>query len=339
MTTEPGASRQAVVLVHLGTPSAATPAGVRTFLRDFLSDRRVVELPRAIWWPLLHGFILPLRPRRVARSYQALWQQWGDSPLRVLAGRQLQRLRQHLARPELRIELAMTYGEPGLAATLDTLQREGIDQVLVLPLYPQYSATTTAAVMDETARFIQRHRALPGLAMVRDYHDHPLYIEGLAQTVEAYWQRQGRGQRLLLSFHGIPERNVERGDPYLQQCQRTADLLARRLELEGDDWTMSFQSRLGRARWLQPYTDQLLQQWGEQGLGRVDVLCPAFAVDCLETLEEIEVENRARFAAAGGGALHYIPCLNDSRQQLDLLQALIDEHLPRGRHSSTGEEK
>lgn len=320
---------RAVVLVHLGTPAAPTPVAVRQFLREFLSDRRVVELPRLLWWPILYGLILPFRPRQVARAYQWLWRQWGDSPLRIISERQQKALQRRYSNdPSLRIERAMTYGQPGLSEVLVQLQREQVQQILLLPLYPQYSATTSGAVADRLGRFVIQQRNVPGIGLVKDYHDHPLYIEALAQSVEAHWRQQGRGVRLLMSFHGIPQRNVDRGDPYFSQCQVTAERLAARLQLAPDEWAMSFQSRLGRAQWLQPYTSQVLNEWGQQSLASVDILCPAFSVDCLETLEEIEVENRQIFKSAGGGDYRYIACLNDGEAHIDLLQELIAQHLP-----------
>lgn len=328
---------RAVVLINLGTPVAPTVPAVRRFLRHFLSDRRVVELPRLIWWPILYGLILPFRPRRAVSAYRQLWRQWGDSPLRLISQRQ-QRALQHAlqtVQPQagkpvdpIRVELAMTYGGPELSDVLAELQRSGIRHVLLLPLYPQYSATTTAAVADRLMEFIRGQRDFPAVSLVKDYYDHPLYIEALAESVQDHWRQHGRGARLLLSFHGIPKRNVDLGDPYQQQCMQTAERLAARLQLTPEQWSVSFQSRLGRAEWLQPYTSDLLQRWGAEGLGSVDIICPAFSADCLETLEEIDIENRQLFERAGGGEYRYIPCLNDDPAHIDLLHSLVMQYMP-----------
>lgn len=324
--------KQAVVLVNLGTPAAATPAAVRRFLAQFLHDHRVVEVPRAIWCPILHGVILPFRPRRVARAYAGLWRDWGDSPLRVISERQCRALSARLessGRGDVHVELAYTYGEPSIANVLARLQRDRCQNVLVLPLYPQYSATTTAAVSDQVSAFNTKQRDIVPVSLVKNYHDHPLYIEALAASVEEHWQQHGRGSKLLMSYHGIPRRNVELGDPYERHCQETSRRLAARLGLEEEAWQMSFQSRLGRAEWLQPYTVDVLRQWGQQKLASVDVICPAFAADCLETLEEMDIENRTVFEAAGGGDFRYISCLNDRAEHIDLLATLVDQYLPR----------
>lgn len=326
--------RTAIVLMNLGTPAAPTPAAIRRYLREFLRDPRVVEIPRALWYPILYGPILTLRPRRLAHAYRQIWSQYGDSPLRAISQRQVERLQRRLAaqyaEPPL-VRLAMTYGEPKLRDVVAQLQRLGVEHTLVLPLYPQYSATTTAPVYDQIAAITAAARDVPSLGVVKQYWDHPAYIETLAQSVLAFWRQHGRSQRLLMSFHGIPRRNVELGDPYGAQCHATAQQLAARLGLAADAWRISFQSRLGRAQWLQPYTSATLQAWGAERLASVDVVCPAFAADCLETLEEIAVENRALFQAAGGGEFRYIPCLNDSDAHIDMLAAIVAQHLPQAR--------
>jgi protoporphyrin/coproporphyrin ferrochelatase len=322
--------KTAVVLMNLGTPTAPTVTAIRQYLRAFLSDPRVVEIPRPLWLPILYGPLLTLRPRRVVHAYAELWRRYGDSPLRIISRRQADRLREQLQllpEPPL-VALAMTYGELSLREVVATLRHQGAQHILVLPLYPQFSATTTGAIYDQVAALFKTSRDIPSISVVKDYHQHPLYIEALAQSVTRHWAEHGRGERLLMSFHGIPRRNCELGDPYEAQCRTTAEQLAARLDLGADQWQMAFQSRLGRAQWLQPYTSVVLQQWGAQRLASVDVICPAFAADCLETLEEIAIENRQRFVQAGGGAFNYIPCLNESDAHIDLLLALIAQYLP-----------
>jgi ferrochelatase len=331
--------KTAVVLMNLGTPAAPTAAAIRRYLREFLSDPRVVEIPRLIWYPILYGPILLLRPRKVVAGYAELWRHFGDSPLRVISQRQVRRLQQRLQsvcaeQPPL-VKLAMTYGEPALPSVVDELRQQGVEHILVLPLYPQYSATTTGAIYDQVAALYRAARDVPSIGIVKHYHRHDLYIEALAQSVRAHWAEHGRAERLLLSFHGIPQRNVDRGDPYLQHCQATAQQLAARLQLDEEQCQVSFQSRLGRAQWLQPYTSVILQQWGAARLASVDILCPAFAVDCLETLEEIAVENRLVFQRAGGGEYRYIPCLNDTDPHIDMLLAIVAKNLPGLKFSPT----
>lgn len=325
--------KTAVILMNLGTPAAPTAAAFRRYLREFLTDPRVVEIPRLLWYPILYGIILPFRPRRVVAGYQEIWKQFGDSPLRVISGRQVERLREALAQqPGIDAPLvrhAMSYGGPSLPAVVAELEAQRVEHILVLPLYPQFSATTTGPIYDQVAALFQRSRDIPSIAVIKHYYEHPQYIAALAQSVREHWRQHGRAQRLLLSFHGIPQRNVERGDPYFAQCQATAERLADSLQLDAGQWQLSFQSRLGRAEWLQPYTAAVLQRWGEEQLASVDVICPAFAADCLETLEEISVENRERFQHAGGGEFRYIPCLNDGDAHIELMRQLIDEYLPR----------
>ncbi|RMH50377.1 MAG: ferrochelatase [Zetaproteobacteria bacterium] len=310
-----------VVLVHLGTPEAPTAAAVRRYLADFLSDRRVVDRPRWWWLPLLYGVILPLRARRSAAAYRRIWWKEG-SPLMAIAGRQAAALQQRLG-DAFRVALAMRYGAPTVAGAVDALWREGCRSMVVLPAYPQYSATTTASVHDAWAAALAARRDIPAYRFVRDYHDHPQYIAALAGSVRRHWRRHGRGERLLFSFHGIPERYADAGDPYPEECRRTARLLAAALELAEDEWLLTFQSRFGREPWIGPYTDETLRRLGGEGCGTVDVICPGFAADCLETLDEIACENAARFAGAGGGALRYIPALNDDPEQIELWADLV----------------
>jgi len=322
------AASTAVVLMNLGTPDAPTPAALRRYLAQFLSDRRVVELPRWLWWPVLHGLILRTRPAQSARKYASIWRPDG-SPLLYWSQRQAVRLLGSLgeAGHRVQVRLAMRYGAPALPDVMDELMRQGVQRVLVLPLYPQYSATTTASAFDAVAQWLLCTRRLPELRFVNDYHDDPAYIDALASSVRAHWQREGRGERLVMSFHGIPARCIERGDPYRDQCLRTAGLLANRLGLPQGELVVSFQSRLGRARWLEPYTEPTLRKLAAQGVRVIDAMCPGFAADNLETLEEIAIEGRDAFVGAGGEALRFIPCLNDDDAWIRALAGLAQRHL------------
>jgi ferrochelatase len=329
----------AVVLMNLGTPAAPTASAIRRYLREFLTDRRVVELPRVLWYPILFGPLLTFRPRRLALAYEELWKHFGDSPLRVISQRQVRRLQQRLDDTLIDaplVKLAMTYGDPSLASVVAELRAQGVEHILVLPLYPQFSATTTGAIYDQVAALFKAARDVPSIGVVKHYHRHPGYLDALENSVRAHWAAHGRAERLLLSFHGIPQRNIDRGDPYLQHCRETASMLAARLQLDDTQCQIAFQSRLGRAQWLQPYTSVVLEQWGAEKLASVDILSPAFAADCLETLEEIAVENRHFFQRAGGGEYRYIPCLNDSEPHIDMLAAIVAEHLPGLRFANDG---
>ena len=320
--------RRGIILVNLGTPHAPTARGVRDFLLPFLSDRRVVDVSRWLWWPLLHGLILPLRSRRVAKAYAQIWQP-GGSPLLVTSRQQQQALQASLQaedRDEL-VELAMSYGKPSLAYAWQQLSSQGIAEVLLLPLYPQYSSTTTASVFDGWSQVMAREHRLPNLHFVSDYHDHPNYIAALSQSIRQHWQQSGQGH-LLFSFHGIPQRYAERGDPYALQCQATARLVVDQLGLSAGEWSLAFQSRFGREPWLQPYTDKMLQQLAHSGVKRLDVICPGFSADCLETLEEIAEEGKQTFLDAGGEQYHYIPALNADPAHIQLLAALVKATWP-----------
>ena len=303
-----------VLLVNLGTPEAATPAAVRRYLKEFLSDRRVVEIPRALWWLILNGIILNVRPRASARKYAAIWTDKG-SPLRTHTERQARLLAgflgERVAAP-LEVAWAMRYGEPSIGDALRRLKAGGCDRIVVLPLYPQYAASTTASVFDCVANYVEQTRNVPALRLVRSFHDHPGYIAALASSVGQHWDRYGRPDRLLISFHGLPRYTLERGDPYHCECQKTARMLAEALGLAEHQWLLGFQSRFGRTAWLQPYTSVLLRQLGSAGTARVDVVCPGFVSDCLETLEEIGIEGKAQFLQSGGKDLRLIACLNDS---------------------------
>ncbi|OOG43719.1 ferrochelatase [Rhodanobacter sp. C05] len=318
-----------VLLVNLGTPTAPTAKAVRPYLAEFLGDARVIDYPRWLWWLVLHGVILRVRPARSAHAYGKIWTGQG-SPLRfgseaLAAGLQAELDRQQPG--TLRVALAMRYGEPSVAHTIKQLQREGVRRLLVLPLYPQYSATSTGSVIDAVADTFKTLRWPPELRFVNDYHDDPRHIDALASSIERWWTTHGRGDKLLLSFHGIPERYVQLGDPYFDQCQTTARLLRERLHINADDMLVSFQSRVGREQWLQPYTDATVRQLASNGVKKLDVACPGFAVDCLETLEEIAMQNRDFFLAAGGETLRYIPALNDSAEHVRSLAALVRRHV------------
>jgi len=320
--------RAAVLLVNLGTPDAPTASAVRRYLAQFLSDRRVIDTPRWLWWPILHGVILRLRPRRSARAYASIWTEQG-SPLlvfsRALAAALDRRLRAATA-DRAEVALAMCYGRPAIAPALDRLVNAGVRRLLVLPIYPQYSATSTGAVFDAVTSALQRLRWPPELRFVNDYHADPEYISVLAENVQKYWREHGRAQRLLLSFHGIPQRYVRLGDPYFDQCMVTALRLREKLAIGADECSVVFQSRVGREPWLMPYTDETLKQLPGQGVRHVQVLCPGFAVDCLETLEEIAETNRHLFLAAGGERMDYIPAPNADASHVDMLLRLVRRH-------------
>jgi ferrochelatase len=326
---EPGsAGHIGVLLCNLGTPDAPTPQAVRRYLAEFLSDRRVVEFPPLIWQPILRGVVLWVRPARSAAKYQSIWLPEG-SPLLVHSRKQVAMLRGYLGQrgQPVSVRLAMRYGQPSIAAQLDELKAHGCTRVLVLPLYPQYSGTTTASVIDAVSDWARRARHVPELRFVNQFHDDPGYIQALAARTLHYWQDHGRPDMLVMSFHGVPESTRARGDPYHAQCLETARLLAGQLGLKDGDWTVSFQSRFGKAKWVGPATQTTLRDLGRAGTPRVDVICPGFVSDCLETLEEIALEARAAFLAAGGKAFHYIPCLNDHPFWLTALAEITRQHI------------
>lgn len=313
----------AVLLCNLGTPDAPTAPALRRYLAQFLADPRVVEIPRLIWLLILHGVILRLRPAKSAAKYTSIWTRDG-SPLKVWTEKQAKLLQGSL---RVRTAYAMRYGQPGIGQQLAALKREGVRRVLVLPAYPQYSGATTASVIDDVARWALRTRHLPELRFVNRYHDDPAYIGALAQTVREHWQREGRGGKLVMSFHGMPERTRQLGDPYHDECQATGRLLAAALGLKDGEWLLTFQSRFGKAKWLTPYTEPSLVRLAREGCKAVDVVCPGFAADCLESLEEINQEARAAFLAAGGQQFSYIPCLNDHPAGIRALAGLATRHL------------
>lgn len=317
-----------VLLVNLGSPDAPTPAAVRRYLRQFLSDRRVVELPPLLWQPILEGAILPFRPRRSAENYAKIWDTAaGDSPLRVITAAQAEGLAARLG-PAVRVGYAMRYGRPSLESVVAAMLDQGVERLLVAPLYPQYCAATTGSVLDELFRLLAGRRVLPALRTLPPYHDHPAYIAALAASV-----REGVGalgwepERILLSFHGMPARTRTLGDPYFDHCQRTAELLREAMGHDGTVMPLAFQSRFGRARWLEPYTEPVLVGMAQAGIRRVAVVMPGFAADCIETLEEIAIGARAAFLAAGGTDFAALPCLNAGKNGLDMLQGVIEPQL------------
>jgi ferrochelatase len=324
--------RTAVLLVNLGTPAEPTPAALRRYLKQFLSDPRVVEIPRPVWWLILNGIILNTRPKKSAAKYAQIWTADG-SPLKVHTEKQAKLLRGALGQrghPAVDVAWAMRYGEPSVADTLDRLKAGGASRILVLPLYPQYAAATTASSFDAVAAWLGRSRNVPELRLIRQYHDHPGYIGALAQSVLDHWMAHGRPtarSRLVMSFHGLPRYTLDKGDPYYCQCQKTGRLVAEALGLGPDQYAITFQSRFGRAQWLQPYTQATLEKLAGEGVQRVDVICPGFAGDCLETLEEIGMECRAAFTAAGGSEFHYIPCLNERADWIAALTDIALSHL------------
>lgn len=326
MPTPPYKPDIAVVLVNLGTPTEPTPAAVRRWLREFLWDRRVVEMPRLLWWLILNLLVLPLRPRRVAKLYASIWMPAG-SPLRVYMDALTPEVRRELADPRVQVHAAMAYGEPSLATLLWKLEAENVNRVLILPLYPQFSATSSGAVVDIVARYLLATRRAPDIRIVRDYCEDASYLDALADSIRAFRAEHGGVGRLLFSYHGIPQPFVERGDPYPHCCEATTRALVARLELADGSWGMAYQSRFGAQQWLTPYTDETLQTWAREGVKSVQVVCPGFAVDCLETLEEVAEQNRETFFAAGGSRYAYIPALNDSPGHATALATLVRRHV------------
>ncbi len=311
--------KQGVLLANLGTPKAPTAVEVKRFLAEFLHDKRVVDMSRWLWCPLLHGIILPIRSPKVAKLYQSVWLEEG-SPLMVYSQQQRNKLQALLNIP---VELGMTYGEPSLSSGLEKLLQQGVEEVIVLPLYPQYSSSTTAAVFDGLAKAIKGIPTMPQLTFVRDYYSHPLYIQALASSVRASWEQNGQGDLLVCSYHGIPKRYADNGDIYPLHCEETTRLLAQELGLSEDKVLMTYQSQFGKEEWLQPYTDKTMESLPEKGIKKLDIICPAFSVDCLETLEEIAGENKELFLEAGGETFNYIPCLNADDAHIEMMKALV----------------
>ncbi len=320
--------RTAVLYCNLGTPDAPTPSAVRRYLAQFLSDARVVEIPRLLWLLILHGIILRTRPAKSAAKYASIWTAEG-SPLRLWTEKQSKLLQGWLGERghQVVVRYAMRYGNPSIASQLDALKAAGVTRVLVLPAYPQYSATSSASVFDAVYTWAARTRSIPELRFVNHYHDHAGYIQALAASIQRHWQANGRPDQLLMSFHGVPERTLQLGDAYHCECHKTGRLLAEALQLTPEQWRLSFQSRLGRAKWIEPYTEPTLRAMGQSGVQRVDVVCPGFTSDCLETLEEIAMEGRHAFLESGGKEFHYIPCLNDDPVWISALCDLAQQHL------------
>ena len=322
-----------VLLVNLGTPDDTSTAAVRRYLKQFLSDTRVVEIPKPIWWLILNLIILNVRPAKSAKKYASIWMKEG-SPLRVYTARQAQMLRGFLGekfKSPLKVEYAMRYGNPSIESAIDKLKAANCDNILVLPLYPQYAASTTASTMDELGRVLSQARNVPGIRFLRSYHDHPAYISAIAKNVLAEWMKIGRPNfatdKLLMTFHGLPKFHLEKGDPYHCHCHKSARLIAEQLGVKTGDYIVTFQSRFGKTEWLQPYTDKTLEKLGADGCKRVDVICPGFAADCLETLEEIAMEAKESFIHAGGKTFHYIPVANDSQAYVEALTTIAGEQL------------
>jgi protoporphyrin/coproporphyrin ferrochelatase len=322
------ASQTGILYCNLGTPAEPTAAAVRPYLAEFLSDPRVVEIPKPLWWPLLHGVILPFRSSRSAAKYAKIWTPEG-SPLLVWTEKQAKLLQGWLGERGHRVivRCAMRYGSPSIASQLDALKAEDVTRILVLPAYPQYSGTSTASVIDAVAAWSSRIRSVPELRFVNRYHDDAGYVQALARRIQGHWRDHGRGDHLVMSFHGVPQRTLRLGDPYHCECQKTARLLAARLGLGKDQYTLTFQSRFGKAKWIEPYTEPTLRALARRGMARVDVICPGFTGDCLETLEEIAIEGRQAFLTSGGKEFHYIPCLNDDPSWIAALTALAEQHL------------
>ena len=322
------APRTAVLLCNLGTPDAPTASALRRYLAEFLGDHRVVEIPRVIWLAILHGIILRVRPAKSAKKYASIWTDQG-SPLKVWTERQAHALQQAFdaSGEAVTVRYAMRYGNPGMPAQLDALKAEGFTRILVLPAYPQYSGTTTASVFDAVYTWGLRTRLLPEFRFINHYHDHPAYIQALAERVRAHWAAHGQGDRLVMSFHGVPERTLHLGDPYHCECYKTARLLGEALGLSKSQYMVTFQSRFGKAKWLEPYTEPTLVALAQQGVERVDLVCPGFTSDCLETLEEIAQEAQEAYLHAGGKAFHYIPCLNDSPAWVQGMHSIAREHM------------
>ncbi|QFY89962.1 ferrochelatase [Magnetovirga frankeli] len=322
-------NKTGILLTNLGTPDAPEAPALKRYLKEFLSDRRVVELHPLAWQPILRGIILNVRPKKSAAAYRQVWSEEG-SPLLAIALRQTAALCQFLHQQglgEVPVELAMRYGNPSMESVLDRLMAQGLERIILLPLYPQYSASTSASTFDQLARVLMARRNIPAIDFIRSYPDEPAYIQALANSVREYQQEHGEPDRLLISFHGIPRDYADKGDPYPQDCATTARLLAEELGLRDEQWLQSFQSRFGLQEWLKPYTDETLKKWGKEGLDHVQVICPGFSADCLETLEEIDEENREYFLHAGGKRFGYIPALNDRADHIAALGGILLRHL------------
>jgi ferrochelatase len=318
-----------ILLVNLGTPDAPTAQAVRPYLKQFLGDPRVVEIPKLVWWLILNGIILNVRPKKSAAKYASVWLKEG-SPLRVYTERQATLLQGYLGertRAPVVVDYAMTYGQPSIPDVLRKLKAQNCQRILVVPLFPQYAASSTAPVFDQVFGEMQQVRNLPAIRTIKHFHDHPGYIQSLAANINEYWVKNGRPEKLLMSFHGVPQYTLDKGDPYHCECHKTGRLLAEALGLTREQYTVSFQSRFGKAEWIKPYTTATLLELGKLKTRRVDVVCPGFVGDCLETLEEIAMEGREDFQHAGGGEYHYIPCVNDRSDWIHALTDLVMNNL------------
>lgn len=320
------AKKTGVLLANLGSPTAPTTSAVRRFLKQFLWDPRVVNLPRPLWWVILHFFVLPFRPRKSAQAYRKIWREEG-SPLIFFTAQLTGRIADKLQHQGVLTEHVMRYGEPSIAKQLKAFKTAGVDNLVILPLYPQYSSTTTASIYDDLVKELSQWKHLPTIQFISDYHRHSHYIAAVADSIEHSWQQHGRNELLLMSFHGLPEKLTQWGDPYFHQCHKTAALIAQKLGLNQDQWMIVFQSRFGKAQWLKPYCVDTLKALPGRGIKTVDIVCPGFAVDCLETLEEIAMENKAVFIEAGGKEYRYIPALNDSESHVDAIVKLLEQKL------------
>ena len=325
------AEKIGILLVNLGSPEAPDAAAIRRFLREFLSDQRIIEMPKFIWQIILNFFVLPFRPGKLVPLYQSIWTSEG-SPLVAIAKKQKDKLEALFAekngvKNNLSFALGMRYGKPDIASAIRQLAQDNARKILIFPTYAQYSGSTTASIFDSVTSELQQWRWVPELRFINQYHDQADHIQALADSVQTYWQSSTRGQKLIMSFHGLPQVYHLKGDPYYCQCQKTARLLAAKLQLDETQWAITFQSRFGKQEWLRPYTSETLQNLAKQGVDSVDVICPGFAIDCLETLEEIVVENRDVFLQAGGKDYHYIPALNDSPAQINAMANLIEQHI------------
>ncbi len=327
--THGATAKTGVLLVNLGTPDAPTVQAVRSYLKEFLSDPRVVEIPKALWWPILNGIILNTRPKKSAEKYAQVWLPEG-SPLRVYTAKQAVLLQGYLSQrtqAPLVVDYAMRYGNPGIPEVLRRLKEQNCQRILIVPMYPQYAASSTATVFDIVFAELQQMRNTPALRTIKNFHDHPGYIKALANNINDYWMKNGRPEKLLMSFHGLPKYTLDKGDPYHCECHKTARLLAQQLGLKPEQYVISFQSRFGKAEWLKPYTTTTLKELGKHKTKRLDVICPGFVADCLETLEEIAMEGKHDFQHAGGGEYNYIPCLNERNDWMHALTDLVIDNL------------
>lgn len=318
-----------ILLINLGTPDAPTAQAVRTYLKEFLSDPRVVEIPTAVWWLILNGIILNIRPKKSAAKYATIWTQQG-SPLRVYTEKQAALLQGYLgerSKAPFVVDYAMRYGNPSIPSVLRKLKEQNCQRILIVPMYPQYAASATATVFDSVFTALQQMRDTPAIRTIKHFHDDTGYIKALAASVNDYWMMRGRPEKLVMSFHGVPQYTLDKGDPYHCECHKTGRLLAQQLGLKPEQYTISFQSRFGKAEWIKPYTMTILKELGKQKTRRVDVVCPGFVADCLETLEEIAMEGKEDFQHAGGGEYHYIPCLNDRNDWMHALTDLVMNNL------------